>query len=90
MERRESRDPMADGAGNTERGKPMHTLVGRSDFPTTRWTLVIAAADPHRQEARAALVSLCEGYWYPLYAYVRRRGYPADQARISRRSSLSA
>jgi RNA polymerase sigma-70 factor (ECF subfamily) len=25
-------------------------------------------------------VSLCEGYWYPLYAYVRRRGYAADQA----------
>jgi DNA-directed RNA polymerase specialized sigma24 family protein len=27
-----------------------------------------------------ALTSLCEGYWYPLYAYVPRRGYPADQA----------
>ena len=26
------------------------------------------------------MVSLCERYWYPLYAYVRRRGYPADQA----------
>jgi len=50
------------------------------DFPTTRWTLVIAAADARRTEARSALVSLCEGYWYPLYAYVRRRGYPADQA----------
>ena len=58
----------------------MHTLAGASDFPTTRWTLVIAAADPQRKEARSALVSLCEGYWYPLYAYVRRRGYPADQA----------
>lgn len=23
---------------------------------------------------------MCESYWYPLYAYVRRRGYPADQA----------
>jgi hypothetical protein len=51
-----------------------------SDFPTTRWTLVIAAEDARRTEARSALVSLCEGYWYPLYAYVRRRGYPADQA----------
>jgi len=57
-----------------------HTLAGGSDFPTTRWTLVIAAADSRRTEARSALVSLCEGYWYPLYAYVRRRGYPADQA----------
>src|SRR5262249_45502310 len=33
-----------------------------------------------RQEARSALASLCENYWYPLYAYLRRRGYPADQA----------
>jgi len=58
----------------------MHTLAGPSDFPTTRWTLVVAAADPQRKDARSALVSLCEGYWYPLYAYVRRLGYPPDQA----------
>ncbi|MBZ5626494.1 MAG: sigma-70 family RNA polymerase sigma factor [Acidobacteriia bacterium] len=58
----------------------MHTLPGSSQFPTTRWTLVVAAGDPHRKEARSALASLCEGYWYPLYAYVRRRGYAADQA----------
>jgi RNA polymerase sigma-70 factor (ECF subfamily) len=59
---------------------PGKTMAGPADFPTTRWTLVIAAADPQRKDARSALVSLCEGYWYPLYAYVRRRGYPADQA----------
>ena len=61
-------------------GQTMHTLPGPSRFPTTRWTLVIAAAGPQRKEARAALISLCENYWYPLYAYLRRRGYPADQA----------
>ena len=61
-------------------GQTMHTLPGPSQFPTTRWTLVVAAGDPHRKEARSALVSLCENYWYPLYAYLRRRGYPADQA----------
>ncbi len=58
----------------------MQTLTGSSDFPPTRWTLVIAAADPQRKDARSALISLCEGYWYPLYAYVRRRGYQAEQA----------
>jgi RNA polymerase sigma factor (sigma-70 family) len=58
----------------------MHTLARSSQFPTTRWTLVVAAADPQRKDARSALVSLCEGYWYPLYAFLRRRGYPADQA----------
>src|SRR5690242_15496420 len=58
----------------------MHTLAGSFKFPTTRWTLVVAAVHPHQKEARPALVSLCENYWYPLYAYLRRRGYPADQA----------
>ena len=61
-------------------GQTMHTLHGPSQFPTTRWTLVVAAGDPDHPEARSALVSLCENYWYPLYAYLRRRGYPADQA----------
>jgi RNA polymerase sigma factor (sigma-70 family) len=61
-------------------GHTMHTLPGPYQFPTTRWTLVVAAGDPHEKEARSALVSLCENYWYPLYAYLRRRGYPADQA----------
>jgi RNA polymerase sigma-70 factor (ECF subfamily) len=61
-------------------GQTMHTLPGPSQFPTTRWTLVVAAGDPHRKEARSALVYLCENYWYPLYAYLRRRGYLADEA----------
>jgi RNA polymerase sigma factor (sigma-70 family) len=61
-------------------GQTMHTLRGSSQFPTTRWTLVIAAGDPRRKEARSALVSLCANYWYPLYAFLRRRGHPADQA----------
>jgi RNA polymerase sigma factor (sigma-70 family) len=42
--------------------------------------VVVAAGERHRTEAKSALVSLCENYWYPLYAYLRRRGYPADQS----------
>jgi RNA polymerase sigma factor (sigma-70 family) len=61
-------------------GETMHTLLGPSQFPTTRWSLVVAAGDPSRKDARSALVSLCENYWYPLYAYLRRRGYQADPA----------
>ncbi len=60
--------------------RTIHTLPGSSRFPTTRWSLVVAAGEPHRKEARPALVSLCENYWYPLYAWLRRRGYPAEQA----------
>jgi len=58
----------------------IHTLPGSSEFPTTRWTLVVAAGARDPTEARPALVSLCENYWYPLYVYLRRRGYSADQA----------
>jgi RNA polymerase sigma factor (sigma-70 family) len=57
-----------------------HTQAGRNEFPTTRWTLVVAASDPRRQECREALVRLCESYWYPVYAYVRRRGYTKEEA----------
>jgi RNA polymerase sigma factor (sigma-70 family) len=62
------------------KSQTMDTISGRTQFPATRWTLVVAAGDPHRKEARSALVSLCENYWYPLYAYLRRRGYPSDLA----------
>ena len=50
-------------------------------FETTRWSLVIAAGSGDSSAARAALATLCETYWYPLYAYVRRRGTNADDAR---------
>jgi RNA polymerase sigma factor (sigma-70 family) len=61
-------------------GHSMHTLPGESQFPITRWSLVVTAGDRHCKEARSALASLCENYWYPLYAYLRRRGYSSDQA----------
>jgi len=61
-------------------GTTMLTQVGRSDFPTTRWTLVLAAGDPSRADCRDAIGSLCATYWYPLYAFVRRRGSAAPEA----------
>lgn len=50
-------------------------------FETTRWSLVVAAGGDDSSAARAALSTLCETYWYPLYAYVRRRGTNAEDAR---------
>lgn len=50
-------------------------------FATTQWNVVLAARDGSDSQARQALEALCEAYWYPLYAYVRRRGHPADEAR---------
>jgi RNA polymerase sigma-70 factor (ECF subfamily) len=50
-------------------------------FPTTRWSRVLSARDPDTTTARESLAELCSAYWYPLYAYIRRRGHSADQAR---------
>jgi RNA polymerase sigma factor (sigma-70 family) len=44
-------------------------------FHTTRWTLVMASARDQSQTGRAALAALCQIYWYPLYAFARRRGH---------------
>jgi RNA polymerase sigma factor (sigma-70 family) len=48
-------------------------------FPLTQWTVVLAAGGTPSPESAVALERLCESYWYPLYAFVRRSGYsPAD------------
>jgi len=49
-------------------------------FETTQWTLVVAAGDSQHPDSRAALSDLCQSYWYPLYAYLRRRGYSQEDA----------
>jgi RNA polymerase sigma-70 factor (ECF subfamily) len=54
---------------------------GKRHFTTTRWSVVLAAAKIDRHEAKIALAQLCETYWYPLYAYVRRRVGKVDEAR---------
>ena len=50
-------------------------------FPTTHWSMVLAARGETGEEARAALESLCTAYWYPLYAYTRSRGNDPETAR---------
>jgi DNA-directed RNA polymerase specialized sigma24 family protein len=51
----------------------------QAGFATTHWSVVLAAGAGTEPRAAEALAQLCRAYWYPLYAYVRRRGYaPAD------------
>ena len=52
---------------------------GAREFLTTHWSVVIRARGDG-SGAQAALGKLCEAYWYPLYAYVRRQGMPAHDA----------
>jgi RNA polymerase sigma factor (sigma-70 family) len=52
----------------------------RDQFATTHWSVVQAAGGLNSTLARRSLATLCEGYWYPLYCYVRRQGYSAHDA----------
>ena len=49
-------------------------------FATTHWTVVLAAGQRHTPQAESALEELCQTYWFPLYAYVRRRGHAKADA----------
>ncbi len=49
------------------------TPARQDDFATTHWSVVLAAGDHGAPASSKALAELCECYWYPLYAYVRRR-----------------
>ena len=56
----------------------MSQNVGR--FATTRWSMVVEAGRPSSPKEAEALATLCGIYWFPLYAYVRRRGHSIDDA----------
>ena len=71
-------------------GKPLPVLldcvprmtgdVSRSGFKTTSWSMVLAAAVEPGARAEPALAALCQQYWRPVYAFIRRNGYLIDQA----------
>ena len=52
-----------------------------AQFTTTHWSVVLAAGQLDSPQAAAALETLCRSYWYPLYAYVRRRGHESEDAK---------
>ena len=49
-------------------------------FATTHWSVVLAAGQGESAPAQRALETLCRAYWYPVYAYVRRKGYRPEEA----------
>ncbi len=55
--------------------------AGGAPFEPTHWSVVLLAAQSQSQEvAQSALANFCQAYWPPLYAFVRRRGLPPDDA----------
>lgn len=55
-------------------------LAEAARFATTHWSVVLSAGRNDTPRARASLAQLCQTYWYPLYAFVRRQGHSAPDA----------
>ena len=62
---------------------PGDVLPRSPAFVTTHWSVVLTAGQSDTTRAQAALEKLCQTYWYPLYAYVRRRGQSVEDAQDS-------
>ena len=59
------------------------TIHGKGDpFGSTHWSVVLTAAqgDENTAASEAALATLCQTYWAPLYTYVRSRGHDTHGA----------
>ena len=82
-----------------QQSKPERRPARGDQFLTTHWSMVVSAGRKGSAEAGRALAVLCENYWFPLYAFVRRAGHTADNAqdltqefflRLLARNSLAA
>jgi RNA polymerase sigma-70 factor (ECF subfamily) len=62
--------------GPTESGVVQQSPV----FASTHWSVVLGAGDTRSPQAEAALTRLCQTYWLPVYAFVRKRGHSPEQA----------
>lgn len=59
---------------------PSPETSAEGHFVTTRWSVVARAGGDDSRASEVALAELCGAYWYPLYAYVRRRGHAPEEA----------
>lgn len=57
------------------------TPSGAGRFATTHWSVVLTAGSPSSPNYKQALSNLCQTYWFPLYAYLRRQGHDTHQAK---------
>ena len=60
---------------------PWGEVARQAVFATTHWSVVLAAGRSDAPQAQASLEKLCQTYWLPLYAYVRRRGHSEADAK---------
>ena len=60
---------------------PIPQRTSQVAFPSTRWSLVRSMQKGGEAEAARALNEICRHYWYPIYAFIRRKGHNAETAR---------
>jgi RNA polymerase sigma-70 factor (ECF subfamily) len=60
--------------------RPNPGQIGPRWFATTHWSVVLTAGKGDSELASQALATLCQTYWYPLYSYVRNKGYGPEDA----------
>jgi RNA polymerase sigma-70 factor (ECF subfamily) len=63
-----------------DKSKAGDAIFQNTMFATTHWSVVLLAGQQDSSHAAQALETLCRSYWYPLYAYVRRRGHSPEDA----------
>ena len=64
----------------TDRTEDESKARNAAQFATTHWSLVQAAAERNYADGRKAMQQLCQRYWFPLYAFLRRSGYSSHDA----------
>ncbi len=69
---------MNDSKSNIDE-KSSSSYLQPNRFVTTSWSL-IADATTKSRDSQVALEELCQAYWYPLYAFVRRKGHQPTEA----------
>lgn len=73
----EIENEMTSSSGPEEKPEARHKYA----FTTTSWTAVMAAGQAESAKAKEALAQLCQSYWEPLYAYVRRLGHSDNDSK---------
>lgn len=67
--------------GGQPQTPPWGEVAPQAVFATTHWSVVLGAGRNESPQAQQSLEKLCQTYWLPLYAFVRRRGYAEADAK---------
>jgi RNA polymerase sigma factor (sigma-70 family) len=73
-------DDALENQSENQEALPGPAIKRRDQFVTTQWSVVLKAATQDHEKAAVALHWLCTNYWYPVYAFIRRRGSDIHEA----------